>query len=52
LGIQVASDSDGSSLSETYLLSASQTISQNAATAKNHDDQNTERPLPQLVAVT
>ncbi|HEY8625408.1 MAG TPA: hypothetical protein VIL82_05320, partial [Solirubrobacteraceae bacterium] len=30
LGIQVANDSAGSLLSQTYLLSASQTISQNA----------------------
>ena len=35
-----------------YLFTASQTISQSAATAKNHDDANTERPLPQPVVIT
>jgi hypothetical protein len=35
-----------------YLFTASQTISQSAATAKNHDDANTERPLPQRVVIT
>ena len=35
-----------------YLVTASQAISQRAAIAKNQDDANTERPLPQRVAIT
>ena len=35
-----------------YLFTASQTISHSAAIAKNHDDPNTERPLPQPVVIT
>ena len=41
-----------SSSSRAHLFTASQTISQSAATAKNHDDANTERPLPQPVVIT